>query len=43
MEISSEESDEDDLVGTEEYMAPEAFEGEFHFGTDLWSLGVILE
>jgi hypothetical protein len=24
-------------------MPPEAFDGEFSFGTDLWSLGVILE
>ena len=37
--------DEEELVGSEEYISPEALSGEkrvCHQGADLWSLGVII-
>ena len=40
---TSSDSDSDELVGTEYYMAPETRQGRYDFSTDLWSLGVLLK
>ena len=32
---------ETSVVGTENYMAPELFEGDYGYGIDVWALGVI--
>lgn len=40
---SGSSSSDDELVGTDEYLAPEMIQRqESSFGTDLWALGVIL-
>jgi serine/threonine protein kinase len=44
--LGEDEDDDNELVGTEEYISPEALENiassEVTFATDLWSLGVII-